>query len=111
MGYRFAPVYKKGVKGNYQLTVSEEAWRTLKKQAQLCYQENAAIIKRLQRLELIYKGWLNNFRLGNIRTKLKKLDEWLRNRLRYCIWHDWKKPEHKRKNFIGLCIKQNQAYA
>ncbi|MCG8320786.1 MAG: hypothetical protein MI921_14890 [Cytophagales bacterium] len=24
----------------------------------------------------------------------------MRNRLRYCIWHDWKKPERKRKNMI-----------
>ena len=56
-------------------------------------------------------GWLNNFRLGNIRAKLKKIDEWLRNRLRYCIWHDWKKLERKRKNLIRLGISQDQAYA
>ena len=43
--------------------------------------------------------------------KLKKLDEWLRNRLRYCIWHDWKKPERKRKNLIRLGVDQDQAYA
>jgi len=70
-----------------------------------------SLAERLQRLKLIYKGWLNNFRLGNIQTKLKKLDEWLRNRLRYFIWHDWKKPERKRKNLIDLGIKQDQAYA
>ena len=33
---------------------------------------------------------LNYFKQANIQGKLKKLDEWLRNRLRYCIWHDWK---------------------
>ncbi|WP_245986269.1 hypothetical protein [Marinoscillum furvescens] len=31
---------------------------------------------------------MNNFRLANISTKLKAPDEWLRNRLRYCIWYD-----------------------
>ncbi|WP_379862109.1 group II intron maturase-specific domain-containing protein [Mariniflexile ostreae] len=44
-------------------------------------------------------------------TKLKKLDTWLRNRLRYCIWHDWKKLERKRKNLIQLGIEAGQAYA
>ena len=39
------------------------------------------------------------------------MDDWLRNRLRYCIWHDWKKPERKRKNLIKLGIKKGQAYA
>jgi RNA-directed DNA polymerase len=113
LGYRFTPVYKKGVKGHYQLIVSEQAWQTLKRKLRYLTKKTLplSLVERLQRLKPIYKGWLNNFRLGNIHTKLKKLDEWLRNRLRYCIWHDWKKPERKRKNLIGLGIKQGQAYA
>jgi hypothetical protein len=39
------------------------------------------------------------------------MDGWLRNRLRYCIWHDWKKPERKRKNLIRLGVDQEHAYA
>lgn len=39
------------------------------------------------------------------------MEEWLRNRLRYCIWHHWKKLERKRKNLIRLGIDQGQAYA
>src|SRR5690606_40044383 len=35
----------------------------------------------------------------------------LRNRLRYCIWHHWKKPERKRKNLIRLGVDQDHAYA
>ena len=46
-----------------------------------------------------------------MRVKLKKVDEWLRNRLRYCIWHDWKKPERKRKNLIKLGVEKGMAYA
>ena len=43
--------------------------------------------------------------------KLRDLDGWLRNRLRYCIWHHWKKPERKRKNLIRLGVDQDHAYA
>ena len=32
-------------------------------------------------------------------------------RLRYCIWHDWKKPERKRKNGMRLGVDQDHAYA
>ena len=32
-------------------------------------------------------------------------------RLRYFIWHDWKKPERKRKNGIRLGVDQDHAYA
>ena len=65
----------------------------------------------MSQLKLVWQGWLNNYRIANIYTKLKKLDEWLRNRLRYCVWHDWKKPVRKRKNFIRLGVEQGQAYA
>jgi hypothetical protein len=67
--------------------------------------------ERLQRLAEVWKGWVNNFRLANIQAKLKALDEWLRNRLRYCIWHHWKKPERKRKNLIRLGVVKERAYA
>jgi len=67
--------------------------------------------ERIERLKSILRGWVNYFRLGSIYGKLKKMDEWIRNRLRYCIWHDWKKPERKRKNLIRLGIPQGQAYA
>lgn len=56
-------------------------------------------------------GWINNFKYANIKTKLEELDGWLRNRLRYCIWHHWKKPERKRKNLIRLGIEAGMAYA
>jgi len=43
--------------------------------------------------------------------KLNGLDGWIRNRLRYCIWHHWKKPERKRENLIRLGVDQGDAYA
>jgi hypothetical protein len=49
--------------------------------------------------------------MASITGKLKDLDSWIRNRLRYCIWHDWKKPERKRKNLIRLGVDHNHAYA
>jgi hypothetical protein len=51
------------------------------------------------------------FKYGNIYGKLRDLDGWLRNRLRYCIWHDWKKRERKRKNGLKLGVEQGTAYA
>jgi hypothetical protein len=48
--------------------------------------------------------------MASIQIKLKEIDTWIRNRLRYCIWHDCKKPERKR-NLIRLGIHNGQAYA
>jgi len=113
LGYSFTPIYKKGVRGQYQLVVEKNRWVTLKRKLKQVTKKTLpyTLTERLQKLKVIWQGWINNFRLGSIHTKLKKLDEWLRNRLRYCIWHDWKKPDHKRKNLIRLGIKSGQAYA
>jgi hypothetical protein len=107
------PTYKKGAKGQYQIVVDKKSWQSLKRKLKQITKKTKPmrLTERLAKLKLIYRGWLNNFRLGNLEGKLKKLDEWLRNRLRYCIWADWKKPERKRKNLIRLGIEQGQAYA
>jgi RNA-directed DNA polymerase len=67
--------------------------------------------ERIQKLIEVQRGWVNNFRLASIYNKLNELDGWVRNRLRYYIWHHWKKPEKKRRSLIRLGIDQNDAYA
>jgi len=113
LGHGFAATYKKGEKGKYQLVVSKESWSNLKRKLKRLTKKTLpfSFEERLAKLREVWQGWLNNYRLASIYTKLKTLDEWLRNRLRYCIWHDWKKPDRKRKNLIRLGIAKGQAYA
>ena len=113
LGYGFTPTYKKGEKGRYQLIVGQSNWKSLKSKLKKLTKKTSPInfSERITRLNWLIRGWVNYFKLGSIQGKLKKLDEWLRNRLRYCIWHHWKKPERKRKNLIRLGIKPGQAYA
>ncbi len=49
--------------------------------------------------------------MASIIGKLGTIDSWIRNRLRYCIWTDWKKPERKRINLMRLGVDQNHAYS
>lgn len=67
--------------------------------------------ERIARLNEFQSGWVNNFRMASIHGKLNELDGWVRNRLRYCIWHHWKKPEKIRRSLIRLGVEQGQAYA
>jgi hypothetical protein len=113
LGHGFTPTYRKGEKGKYQLVVKKGSWLNLKRKLKQITKKTlpSGLEERLYKLKEVYRGWINNFRLGSIKLKLKKLDEWLRNRIRYCIWHDWKKLERKRKNLIRLGIEQGMAYA
>ena len=113
LGHGFVPTYKKGEKGKYQLIVKKAGWENLKRKLKAATRKTMpySFEERLQKLKEIWVGWVNNYRWASIHHKLKQFDEWLRNRLRYCIWHDWKKLERKRKNLIRLGVKQGQAYA
>ena len=113
LGHGFVPTYKKGAKGQYQLVVKKGSWKSLKRKLQGFTKKTRqySFKERLQKLAEVWKGWVNNFRLASIHSKLQTLDKWLRARLRYCIWHDWKKPERKRKNLIRLGLEKGLAYA
>ncbi len=56
-------------------------------------------------------GWLQYFKLANIWAKLRDMDGWIRNRLRYYIWKRWKKPDRRRRAFIQMGISPDDAYA
>ncbi|MCW0485038.1 group II intron reverse transcriptase/maturase, partial [Gaoshiqia sediminis] len=112
LGYGFVPTYRKGEKGQYQLVASEKSWKSLKEKLKTITRKTTPMSfdERTQKLKEVSQGWLNYFRMASIQVKLKELDGWLRNRLRYCIWHHWKKPERKRKNLIRLGVPPEQAY-
>ena len=113
LGYGFVPTYKKGERGKYQLVVKKSNWQEFKQKLKYLTRKTnpMSFDERITRLNWLIRGWINYFKKASMQAKLKKLDEWLRNRLRYCIWHHWKKPERKRKNLIRLGIAQGQAYA
>src|SRR4030095_3952036 len=104
--------YEIGTKGKYQLVVSGKSWSKLKQNLKAITRKTtpSSIAERITKLKEVGRGWLNYFRMASIQGKLKDLDSWVRNRLRYCIWHNWKKPERKRKNLIRLGTDHHHAY-
>lgn len=65
---------------------------------------------RVSRINQLIRGWVNYFRIGNMKTHLKKIDSHLRVRLRMCIWHKWKTAKNRRKNLIKLGMSKYNAY-
>jgi len=112
LGFGFVPTYVKGERGKYQLVVSEKSWKSLKQKLKIITRKTTPCTfdERIQRINEVQRGWLGYYRMASIQGKLKDLDGWLRNRLRYCIWKNWKKPERKRKNLIRLGVDHDNAY-
>ena len=113
LGYGFVPVFKKGVKGKYQLVADRSALKRLKDKIKFITKKTipASFDERIERLNQVLRGWINYFKLANMYGKLRDIDVWVRRRLRRCIWHDWKKPDRKMKNLIRLGVNPGIAYA
>ena len=113
LGFGFVPTYIKGEKGKYQLIVSNKSWKKFKQKLKIITRKTTpmSFSERIHKLNEVQRGWVNAFRMASIYNKLSELDGWIRNRLRYCIWHHWKNPDRKRKNLIRLGIEKGQAYA
>ncbi|MGD9993275.1 MAG: group II intron reverse transcriptase/maturase [Salinivirgaceae bacterium] len=94
LGFGFVPTYRKGEKGKYQLVVTRQRWQRLKaKLKEVTRKTNPmSLVERISKINEIQRGWVNYFKYASVQQKLVELDGWVRNRLRYCIWHHWKKP-------------------
>ena len=66
--------------------------------------------KRKQKLKEYIRGWIGYYHLANMKSFLLKTDEWLRRRIRMCIWKAWKKIKTKVANLIKCGIDKNIAY-
>ncbi|WHE07388.1 group II intron reverse transcriptase/maturase [Thermoanaerobacterium thermosaccharolyticum] len=65
---------------------------------------------RIRRLNQITTGWVNYFGLADAKGIMRTLDEWIRRRLRACIWKQWKKIKTKYDNLIKLGLEKQKAW-
>ena len=56
------------------------------------------------------RGWTEYYNLADMGSKVAAIDQWLRRRLRMCIWKSWKKPRTRVKNLISCGIDRWHAY-
>jgi RNA-directed DNA polymerase len=65
--------------------------------------------RRKEALRHYITGWLNYFRLADMKHLLVQIDEWFRRRLRSLIWKQWKRIKTKLRNLIKLGIPKQKA--
>lgn len=55
--------------------------------------------QRIAELNQLIRGWINSFRIGDMKSTLRRIDKHLRNRMRIVIWKQWKTSA---KRYWGL---------
>ena len=99
-------------KGRCQLTVHPKSKAKMKSRLkELTSRSNGwGYEKRKQKLKEYIQGWVGYYHLANMKRLCQETDEWLRRRIRMCIWKAWKKPKTKVMNLIKCGIAKWQAY-
>ena len=65
---------------------------------------------RFQKLRQVIRGWVNYFKIANMKRIVQKLDKWIRRRIRMCYWKQWKKIKTKHDNLVRLGIENDKAW-
>lgn len=67
-------------------------------------------VRRKEALRQFITGWVQYFKLADMKDLLVKADEWYRRRLRMVIWKQWKRIKTRIANLIKLGINKYKAY-
>ena len=65
---------------------------------------------KVQKLNELIRGWINYFKIGNMKYLCREMDKHIRYRLRMCIWKQWKTPQNRAKNLIKLGVNNDIAW-
>ena len=68
-------------------------------------------LKRLieEQLTPLLRGWMNYFRLAEVKGIFEELDSWIRRKLRGLIWRRWKRPFTRAQKLMQRGLAQAQA--
>lgn len=99
LGFTFYQLY-----GKIGIRVHEKSINKFRKKIKTITSRSSgkSIEYRMEKLKQCIIGWLNYFAIADISKLTKELDEWMRRRIRMCLWKQWKKIRTKHDNLVKL---------
>ena len=65
---------------------------------------------RRQKLAEYVRGWINYYKLADMKGLMTETDEWLRRRIRAIYWKQWKKVKTRYRNLRALKLEEWQVH-
>jgi len=62
------------------------------------------------KLKQVIVGWINYYKLADMKKLMLEIDKWLRRRIRMCYWKQWKKIKTKFTNLQKLGATKQKAW-
>ena len=75
-----------------------------------CRRKSISLDERIKQINYAIRGWVNYYRIANMKKAIQEIDEHLRIRIRVIIWKQWKKASRKEKALIQLGVRPDIAH-
>ena len=70
---------------------------------------NISLDERIAKLNPVIRGWINYFRIADMKENIKNITSHLNRRIRCIIWKQWKTPRHRTKCLMKLGLNKDTA--
>jgi group II intron reverse transcriptase/maturase len=106
LGYSF---YR--TKGKCRLRVHPKSVEKMKNKIRVLTDRNNGMSNavREEKYQQFVRGWVNYFKLADIKVLLRKMDKWARRRIRAVYWKQWKKIKTKYRMLRALKLEHWKA--
>lgn len=108
LGFSFWKDAKRKWKPKPHLKSYQKIKRKLKQLT--CRRKSISLDERIKQINYTVRGWVNYFRIANMKNAIQEIDEHLRTRIRVIIWKQWKKTSRKEKALSQLGVRPDIAY-
>jgi RNA-directed DNA polymerase len=95
-----------------RLKVAPESIRRLKAKVRTIFREGRgrSLSKVIEDLNRLLRGWIQYFRLAEVKGIFEELDGWLRRKLRCLLWRQWKRPFTRAKSLMKRGLEELRAW-
>ena len=70
----------------------------------------AVLRKFIKELAPVLRGWMNYYRLAEVRGIFEELDGWIRRKLRCIIWRQWKRNYTRARNLMKFGLSEERSW-
>lgn len=64
----------------------------------------------IEELAPVLRGWINYYRLAQVKGVFEELDGWIRRKLRCILWRQWKRSYTRAKNLMKRGLAEERAW-
>lgn len=102
----------KDAKGKWKPKPHLKSYQKIKRKLKqlTCRRKSISLDERIKQINYTVRGWVNYFRIANMKNAIQKIDEHLRTRIRVIIWKQWKKASRKEKALMQLGVRPDIAH-